>query len=149
MTPDIDRFMEGVSGTVRKTTNQLILYVEDVSDVRRAYATFLRRAGFRVAEATNGVEAVERAIELVPDLIVMDLGMPLCDGYEATKRIKHHPKTAHVPVLVLTAHGYRAHLVAAHDVGCDDVLVKPVNGADFVQRVIEMLEVRAGVRDVG
>jgi CheY-like chemotaxis protein len=130
------------SGTVRKTT-ALVLYVEDSADIRGAYSTFLRRAGFRVAEAADGVEGVERAIELQPDLIVMDLALPVVDGCEATRRLKNNPRTKDIPVLALTAHGYRAHMVAAHDAGCDEYLIKPVSGRDLVQRVMEMIAARA------
>src|SRR5436190_856415 len=94
-----------ISGTVRKS-GQLILIIEDHPDIRGLYATYLRRAGFRVAEAGNGVEGVERAIAIRPDAVVMDLQMPCCDGYEATRRLKHHSRTKNVPVIVASAYGY-------------------------------------------
>lgn len=120
--------------------NYLVLYVEDAPDVRGLYATYLRNAGLRVAEATNGVEGVERAIELQPALILMDLQMPMVDGYEATRRLKKHPRTQHIPVVVLSAYGYRGHLREASSCGCDAYLTKPVHGYDLVKVVVELLE---------
>ena len=127
------------SGTVRKS-NYLVLYVEDAPDVRGLYATYLRKAGMRVAEATNGVEGVERAIELQPALILMDLQMPMVDGYEATRRLRKHPRTKHIPVVVLSAHGYRGHIREAAACGCHEYLTKPVHGYDLVKVVIDLLE---------
>ena len=72
----------------------LILVVEDYPDAREMYAEYLRFSGFRVAEARNGEEALARARQEVPDVVLMDLALPLMDGWEATRRLKSDPRTA-------------------------------------------------------
>jgi diguanylate cyclase (GGDEF)-like protein len=115
----------------------LILYVEDQFITRSIYAAFLRRAGFRVAEVSDGVQAVERAIELVPDLVLMDLGLPVVDGLEATRRIKKNPKTRHIPVVALSASDAPAGGNCL--LGCDYFLTKSMSGPEVVRHVIELL----------
>lgn len=126
----------------------LILYVEDNDDIRSAYAIFLRRSGFRVAEASDGLEGVERAIELRPDLVLMDLQLPKLDGYEATRRIKQHPRTCHVPVIAISAHHYDLPN-PDRGLGCDGFLAKPMEGAEVVRHVIEVLAASHKTPDAG
>jgi two-component system, cell cycle response regulator DivK len=102
-----------------------ILIVDDFDDNRQMYAEFLAYAGFQVVEASNGVEAIERAIATVPDVIVMDLSLPVLDGWEATRRLKSEPKTRHIPVVALTGHALEGHSAGAREAGCDAFLVKP------------------------
>lgn len=118
---------------------RLILKVDDDRDENQLFAGYLRRAGYRVAVASTGVEGVERAIELRPHLILMDLVMPVTDGFEATRRLKHHPKTRHIPILVLTAHAYRGPIRLAEDAGADGLLVKPVMRDDLLRKIDELL----------
>src|SRR5438105_15309703 len=82
----------------------LVLVVDDFVDAREMYGEYLKFCGFRVAEAANGVEAIESAKKLKPDLILMDLSMPLIDGWEATKRLKNDSATKQIPVVALTGH---------------------------------------------
>lgn len=128
------------SGTVRRP--QLILHVEDDAETRRLYGIFLVRAGFEVVEAVNGREALELAPHVAPDLILMDLAMPEMDGMEATRRLKADERTRHIPIVALTAHGYRAHLREASAAGCDGFIVKPCSGAVLIRTVLELLETR-------
>jgi len=74
----------------------LVLVVEDYQDAREMYAAYLQFSGYRVAEATNGIEAIERANELMPDIILMDLALPKMDGWEATRRLKLDDRTKHI-----------------------------------------------------
>jgi len=120
----------------------LVLFVEDAADTRGLHTIHLRKAGYRVAEATNGVEGVERAIQLQPSLVLMDLAMPLVDGFEATRRLKNHPKTAHIPVIILTSYGYQGYLKEAAACGCDGFLTKPVGGPALIERVRSMIDTR-------
>jgi PleD family two-component response regulator len=83
----------------------LILVVEDYPDAREMYAEYLRFSGFRVAEARNGEEALARARQEVPDVVLMDLALPLMDGWEATRRLKSDPRTARTLVVALTGPG--------------------------------------------
>lgn len=135
----MDETIEGPpwSANSSRKAFHLILYVEDNDDIRCAYAIFLRRSGFRVAEARDGIEGVEKAIELLPDLVLMDLQLPKLDGYEATRRIKQHPRTCHVPVIAVSAHHYD--VPDEGGFGCDGFLAKPMDGAEVVRHVIEVL----------
>ena len=79
----------------------LVLVVDDFADAREMYGEYLKFCGFRVAEAQNGVEAIEKAKRLKPDLILMDLSMPVVDGWEATRRLKADSTTKAIPVVAL------------------------------------------------
>src|SRR4029078_8904197 len=76
----------------------LVLVVEDYQDAREMYCAYLQFSGYRVAEATNGIEAIEKALELMPDIILMDLALPKMDGWEATRRLKSDERTRHIPI---------------------------------------------------
>jgi two-component system cell cycle response regulator DivK len=82
----------------------LVLVVEDYQDAREMYSAYLQFSGYRVAEATNGLEAIEKTLELMPDIILMDLALPKVDGWEATKRLKSDERTKHIPIVALTGH---------------------------------------------
>jgi CheY-like chemotaxis protein len=88
----------------RRESGPLVLIVDDVQDNRTIYVLFLRFSGFRVVEAENGEEALAKATSLLPDVIVMDLSLPVMDGWEATRRLKRDPRTQKIPVIVLTGH---------------------------------------------
>jgi CheY-like chemotaxis protein len=103
----------------------LVLVVDDYDDAREMYAESLLVSGFRVAEAANGAEAVELALSLTPDVILMDLSLPGVDGWEATRRLKADPRTQHIPVVALTGHALSSALDAARAAGCDRFVVKP------------------------
>lgn len=104
-----------------------ILYVEDNDDNVYVITHRLGRAGFTVMVARDGEQGVAMARAERPDLILMDLRLPVIDGWEATRRIKADPATQHIPILALSAHamaGDRANALAA---GCDDYDTKPVD----------------------
>lgn len=102
-----------------------ILLVEDNEDNRIVYATILRHVGHRVIEAFNGEEGITKAQEEHPDVILMDISIPVIDGWEATRRLKADPATAGIPIIALTAHALAADRARAKEVGCDDYLPKP------------------------
>jgi len=106
--------------------NKKILIVEDYEDVRRMMKIYLTRSGYQVIEARDGYEAVEKAIEARPDMILMDIAMPILDGIDAVQAIRQHADLAEIPIVALSAYGdfYRER---AYRVGCNDVLQKPVN----------------------
>jgi CheY-like chemotaxis protein len=118
----------------------LVLLVDDFRDNREMYAEFLAFSGFRVAEAENGLEALERAFELTPDLIVMDLSLPGMDGWEATRRLKADERTRAVPVLALTGNALAGHSQRAKEVGCDAFVTKPCLPDELVRQVQKLLE---------
>ena len=117
---------EGGAGTpIVGETGPLVLIVDDVQDNRTIYVLFLKFSGFRIAEAENGEEALQKATALLPDVIVMDLSLPVMDGWEATRRLKRDPRTKKIPVIALTGHALPEHARAAREAGCDLVITKP------------------------
>ena len=104
-----------------------ILYVEDNDDNIYMLEKRLKRAGFSVMIARDGAQGVAMAAAELPDLILMDLGLPVVDGWEATRRIKAAPQTKHIPVIALTANAMTGDREKAIAAGCDDSDTKPVD----------------------
>jgi two-component system cell cycle response regulator DivK len=116
-----------------------ILYVEDNDDNVYMLRGRLTRAGFEVAVATDGEQGVAMAASEAPDLIVMDLSLPVLDGWEATRRLKGAPDTRPIPIIALSAHameGDRAKAIAA---GCDDYDTKPVDFPRLLGKIRALL----------
>jgi two-component system cell cycle response regulator DivK len=103
-----------------------ILYVEDNDDNIYVVKNRMTRAGFTVLVATDGAQGVTMAIAEKPDVILMDMSLPVLDGWEATRRIKAAPETRHIPVIALTAHAMTGDREKALAAGCDDFDTKPV-----------------------
>jgi two-component system, cell cycle response regulator DivK len=104
----------------------LVLLVEDDRDGRLLFADWLEGAGFRVEQAHNGLQALERAFDLLPDAILTDLNIPGIDGYELTRRLKSDPRTRSIPVLAVTGYmPFALDPARADRAGCDAVLSKP------------------------
>ena len=103
-----------------------ILYVEDNEDNIYMLERRLKRAGFDVLIARDGAEGVAMARTELPALILMDMGLPVLDGTEATRKIKADPETKHIPVIALTAHAMNGDREKAMASGCDDYDTKPV-----------------------
>ena len=120
-------------------TQPLILVVDDYQDAREMYAEYLQFSGFRVAEARNGNEAVSQALELKPDLILMDLSLPGMDGWEATRVLKADDRTRHIPIVALTGHALAGASEGAKRAGCDSFVTKPCLPDDLVVEVKRML----------
>jgi CheY-like chemotaxis protein len=112
-----------------------ILYVEDDDNCAYMLDNRLSRAGFTVIIATDGAQGVAIATSELPDLILMDLSVPILDGWEATRQIKANPATRHIPVVAITANvmvGDRDKAMAA---GCDDFDTKPVDIARLIAKI--------------
>ena len=124
----------------------LVLVVEDYQDAREMYAAYLQFSGYRVAEATNGVEAIEKTIELMPDIILMDLALPRMDGWEATRRLKADERTRHIPIVALTGHALAGHAEGARQAGCDSFVTKPCLPDALVAEIQRMLSAQSGGR---
>jgi two-component system, cell cycle response regulator DivK len=120
----------------------LVLVVEDYQDAREMYAAYLQFSGFRVAEATNGFEAIDKTLELMPDIILMDLALPKMDGWEATRRLKLDDRTRHIPVVALTGHALAGHAEGARQAGCDSFVTKPCLPDALVAEIQRMLASR-------
>lgn len=103
-----------------------ILYVEDNDDNIYMLERRLKRAGFSVIIARDGADGVARAQSDKPDLILMDLSLPVLDGWEATRQIKRGDATSHIPLIVLTANAMAGEKEKAFEAGCDDFDTKPV-----------------------
>jgi two-component system cell cycle response regulator DivK len=103
----------------------LILLVDDRAEDIALYGGHLVAAGYRVATASNGGDAVALALYLVPDLVVMDLEMPGIDGWEATRLLRSHQQTAHIPVLALSGFHSTAMVMRAIFAGCSGFVPKP------------------------
>jgi CheY-like chemotaxis protein len=109
----------------RRSRPPCVLIVDDSVDVRLLWRVALTFAGFSVGEAANGVEALAKAAAVVPDVIVMDLCMPLMSGVEAARALKRAPRTAKTPVIGVTAH-LESTVTREFQRVCDEVLEKPV-----------------------
>jgi two-component system, cell cycle response regulator DivK len=103
----------------------LVLVVEDQEELRRLYAEQLAISGFDVIEAANGEDAITHTSARVPDVVLMDLSLPILDGWEATRRLKADVRTAHIPIVALTAHDGSGELQRATRAGCDWFVPKP------------------------
>jgi two-component system, cell cycle response regulator DivK len=113
----------------------LILVVDDYDDAREMYAESLSVSGFRVAEAADGLRAIELAQQLAPDVILMDLSLPGVDGWEATRRIRADARTMHIPIVALTGHAMSNALDRARQAGCDRFVVKPALPDEVIAEV--------------
>lgn len=112
-----------------------ILAVDDEPHILKLVSFSLKARGFDVIEASDGLSAIEMAEHEQPDLVLMDVMMPALDGYEACRRIKANPKTAHIPVVMLTAKTQVAEHKTGLDAGALDYICKPFTPKDLVAQV--------------
>lgn len=116
-----------------------ILIVEDDANSRWVLCALIRRLGYDCQVAANGQQALDVVDEFEPDIILMDLMMPVLDGLEATRRLKADARTRGIPILALTGNATPQGLSAAHRAGCDDCLAKPVVFQDLLGRISRLL----------
>lgn len=116
-----------------------VLLVDDYTDAREMYSEYLKFSGFDVVEAANGLEALQRAIDTTPDIILMDLSLPVMDGWEATRRLKADPRTSSIPVVALTGHALSGTNEGAVKAGCDAFVTKPCLPEDLVSEIRTVL----------
>src|SRR5512146_1143232 len=116
-----------------------ILIAEDERDIRDLISFTLRFAGYEVVAASNGEEAVQLALQEIPDLILMDVRMPRMTGYEACQRIKSEATVQHIPVVFLSAKGQEAEIRSGLDAGADEYLLKPFAPDQLTERVRSLL----------
>lgn len=117
-----------------------ILLVEDNELNRDMLSRRLKRRGFEVEIAVDGAQGVEMAQSASPDLILMDMSLPVMDGWEATRQIKANPVTAAIPVIALTAHAMAGDQEKAKAAGCDDYDTKPVELPRLLGKIDAQLE---------
>ena len=117
-----------------------ILIVEDNELNRDMLSRRLSRKGFTISLAFDGQQGIEKAQEEKPDLILMDLSLPLIDGWEATRTIKAIPQVADIPIVALTAHAMVGDRERALEAGCDGYISKPIEVARFYDDLLEYLD---------
>ena len=117
-----------------------ILLVEDNEMNRDMLMRRLRRRGFEVDTAADGAQAIDQVEARPPELILMDLSLPVMDGWEATRRLKASPATADIPVVALTAHALKEDEKKAFAAGCDAFETKPVNLGRLISTILELLQ---------
>ena len=116
-----------------------ILLVEDNEMNRDMLSRRLLRKGFEVVMAVDGGQAVMMAESEHPDLILMDMSLPVIDGWEATRQVKAAERTAHIPIIALTAHAMSGDREKALDAGCDDYDTKPIEMPRLLEKIDALL----------
>ena len=116
-----------------------ILVVEDTEDNRQILRDLLGAAGYEMIEAHDGADGVTKAGTHRPDLILMDIQMPVMDGYEATRRIKADPALAAIPVIAVTSYALSGDEDKARAAGCDGYIAKPFSPRQMLAKVREIL----------
>jgi CheY-like chemotaxis protein len=115
------------------------LLVEDETELRQMYAEQLALSGFDVIQAGNGADAISHTTTHFPDVVLMDLSLPVLDGWEATRRLKNDTRTSHIPVVALTAHDGAGELQRATHAGCDWFVPKPCPPAALIAEIRRVL----------
>jgi two-component system, cell cycle response regulator DivK len=123
-----------------------VLLVEDNEDNQFVYRTILEHFNYRVIVAGDGEEGVRQARAELPDVILMDVSIPVIDGLEATRILKADPSTAAIPIVALTAHALAEDRRRASEAGCDSYLSKPAEPKKVLAEVKRMLEIRDSSR---
>ena len=117
----------------------VILVAEDERDIRDLIVFTLQLSGFNVIQAPNGAEAVAKALEEIPDLILLDVRMPIMTGYEACKALKQEESTRDIPVVFLSAKGQETEISTGIELGAEEYFLKPFAPDDLSNRVNEIL----------
>jgi two-component system cell cycle response regulator DivK len=119
--------------------SRLILIVEDQEDNRQIIRDLCSTLDYELIEAENGVEALAAIVKQKPDLILMDIQMPIMDGYEATRRIKADPATKDIPIIAVTSYALTGDEQKARDAGCDDYIPKPYSPRQLLAKIRQYL----------
>jgi len=117
-----------------------LLLVEDNDLNRDMLSRRLTRRGFELVSAADGKQAIEKASSEAPDLILMDMGLPIIDGWEATRVIKENSDTRHIPIIALTAHAMEEDRSRAAAVGCDEFDTKPIDLDRLIDKIESLLK---------
>jgi two-component system cell cycle response regulator DivK len=117
-----------------------ILMVEDTEDNRQIIRDLMESVGYDLIEAEDGAAAVAMATEHRPDLILMDIQLPVMDGYEASRRIKANPELRHIPIIAVTSYALSGDETKTKAAGCDGYLAKPFSPRQLLAKMNEFLE---------
>jgi CheY-like chemotaxis protein len=118
----------------------LVLIVDDEEMTRKLLRLMLEREGFAIAEAEDGLDALEMIAEQRPDLVIMDVMMPNLDGFTTCQQLRGQPETADLPIILLSARVQHEAIRAGLQAGADRYITKPISKADLVAAVTELLE---------
>jgi two-component system cell cycle response regulator DivK len=116
-----------------------ILVVEDNRDNMILIGDVLQTLKYAIVTARDGEEGVHKAAAEKPDLILMDISLPIMDGLTATKTIKANPELAHIPIIAVTAHAMIGDRERAIEAGCDDYIAKPINLRELAKKIAQLL----------
>ena len=119
--------------------NKRVLVIEDTPDNRQIIRDLLTASGYAVSEAHDGAAGVAMAAELVPDLILMDIQLPIIDGYEATRQIKANPALPHIPIIAVTSYALSGDEAKTKAAGCDAYIAKPFSPRELLAMVRRFL----------
>lgn len=122
------------------TQTKKILVAEDEPDIRGLIKFSLEFVGLEVVEAADGLDAVEKALQELPDLILLDVRMPKLDGYEACEQLKEHESTQNIPVAFLSARGQEEEVKHGLELGAAEYILKPFAPDQLQKRVLSMIE---------
>jgi two-component system cell cycle response regulator DivK len=122
-----------------ESTLPKILVVEDDQDNREMVIKVLEHNGYRVIEAVDGQEAVKKAREEKPDLILLDIYLPKMDGYEVTRTLRGDQDLQYIPIIALTAHAMKGDREEALAIGCDGYITKPINVRELPKQIEHFL----------
>ncbi len=131
-----------------------IMIVEDEPANQKLFSDLLNNLGYRILLAKNGLEAIDFTLKEIPDLILMDIGLPGISGLDATKIIKENHKTRQVPIIAVTAFAMKEDETRAIQAGCDSFITKPVNIKDLIKEIerwisnsdtSNVLEIKGGI----
>ena len=120
------------------SSRKTILVIEDQELNRDLLAQILEDT-YAVVVAVDGADGVAKATELRPDLILMDFGMPVMDGWEATRTIKAAPSLRHIPIIAVTSHAMVGDEDKARDAGCDDYMAKPIDEDELLAKIRQFI----------
>ena len=133
------------AASAQATATPTILIVEDFSDTRELLSVLLRRQGYSVIEAEDGLEGLLKATGMYPDLIIMDLSLPEMDGVEVARRIHEQVKLSQIPIIVLSAYLTQEVLVDARAAGCVATFAKPFDTYELLAEISNTLAERSTV----
>jgi len=121
------------------SARQHILIVDDYPDALDIWALYLRSLGYRVSTASDGAAAIAQAESLLPDLIVLDLELPLVSGFDVARHLRANPDTSSIPLIAATGYSHSFQLDRARDAGFDQILIKPADPDALVEAIERLL----------
>jgi CheY-like chemotaxis protein len=122
------------------TSGKHILIVDDYPDALDIWTIYLQSMGYRVSTASDGAEAIEQALRLRPDLIVLDLELPRISGYDAAAQLRADSRTHHIPLIAATGFSHERQLDRAREAGFDQIVIKPFDPEELVAAIERLLE---------